>query len=147
MWAGPQLKRVFPSWFEKRHHCGAQISQQYYTFVGEWGGFLDQITSASGVFPGEIERCLWGTLKPQSFLRTNKGHFKSFLFTGADDDEEGLYSNHYFEGIDSSGRDIRIIRVQKMCVWWSSQLLAIANNCLKERGSIAFASSLSEMVP
>lgn len=111
---GVQLKRVFPRWFDKRHNCGAQVSQQYYAFVGEWGYFLDEITSSRGTFTGEIERCLWGTLEPHSFLRSSKGHYKSFLFMDAEEKED-IRTGHYFEGVHSSGREVRVIRMQRMC--------------------------------
>jgi hypothetical protein len=82
------LKRVFPRWFSNRELLssgkpGAQFVKFYRTFVSEWRYFLHCPTCTSLCrrlpYAGEIDRCLWGTLGPHSFLANNKSRYESFM--------------------------------------------------------------------
>ena len=92
---------------------GRSLSQQYYTFVGEWGYFLDEYASSKGSCPGELDHCLWNSLGPEHFLRKNKSRYKSFLFA-EDNNPEGVNISRYFDRIDEQGNEVQVIELQKL---------------------------------
>ncbi|KAI4248357.1 MAG: hypothetical protein LQ352_005928 [Teloschistes flavicans] len=67
-------RRTFPRWFTDSGHSGEKFVTDYNRFVDDWGYLLEQ-------YPGEIDRCLWGTLGPRSFLSGNAGRYDSFMYT------------------------------------------------------------------
>ncbi|OCL03472.1 hypothetical protein AOQ84DRAFT_433927 [Glonium stellatum] len=111
-WAGPQLRRVFPRWFVMNCELGRSLSQQYYTFVGEWGYFLGEHASSEGSCPGELDHCLWNSLGPEHFLHKNKSRYKSFLFAEKNN-PEGVDTSRYFNRIDEQGNEVQVIELQK----------------------------------
>jgi hypothetical protein len=57
--------------------------KHYRTFVSEWHYYLHCPTCSpmcrAMPYSGEIDRCFWGALGPQSFLATNKSRYQSFM--------------------------------------------------------------------
>ena len=83
IWVSPHSQeqrtgmRAFPEWFVRTHPAGVQIERQYESAVKEWGYFLDEASSAAGLFPGQLDLCLWGTLGKSNFLHTIPGKIKN----------------------------------------------------------------------
>ncbi|CZR51156.1 uncharacterized protein PAC_01031 [Phialocephala subalpina] len=78
------LKRVFPRWFTKtKGASGPVFEREYRAFVSEWRWFLHKPTCSSHcrntAHAGEVDRILWGTLGPQSFLSRSPGRYESFM--------------------------------------------------------------------
>ncbi|KAG9231383.1 hypothetical protein BJ875DRAFT_517370 [Amylocarpus encephaloides] len=84
------LKRVLPEWFttpttgdKSDVVAGKAFAKQYRNFVSEWRWFLHRPTCGShcrgDVYAGEIDRCLWETLGPTSFLSCRNGKYESFM--------------------------------------------------------------------
>ncbi|OCK82019.1 hypothetical protein K432DRAFT_433750 [Lepidopterella palustris CBS 459.81] len=113
VWAGPHLRRVFPRWFSTGHDLGKSLSQQYYSFVGEWGYFLDEYASSGGICSGELDRCLWTCLGQENFLHKAKSRFKSFVFTEKTSPED-YDLRRYFDSVDSQGNEIQVLELQRV---------------------------------
>ena len=76
-------KRVFPKWLSSQNSA-IKFSEHYRAFVSEWRTFLHCATchskSCNSVhYQGEIDRCLWRALGPDSFLSHNHGRYASFM--------------------------------------------------------------------
>ncbi len=113
--SGPGFKRVFPRWFVSLHACGNLLSHQYIEFVGEWGYMLDKYTASHGDFPGEINRCLWGTLGSQNFLYESSKRLtqsKSFSFLDLKQNEKEQHERCY-DRVNDSGDSLQTFRVHK----------------------------------
>ncbi|KUJ10194.1 uncharacterized protein LY89DRAFT_627632 [Mollisia scopiformis] len=113
--AGPGYKRVFPRWFSKHSADGDLLSHQYNEFLGEWALVLDKTTSSHGPFPGELSRCLWGTLGSQSFLYQSCKKLpqpKSFPFLARKETEKQQHERCY-DFVNASGDALQLFRVLK----------------------------------
>jgi hypothetical protein len=113
--SGPGFKRVFPRWFVSHHACGNLLSHQYIEFVGEWGYFLNRDTASHGQFPGEINRCLWGTLGSHNFLYESSKKLmqsKSFSFLDRKQNEKEQHERCY-DCVNDSGSSLQSFRVRK----------------------------------
>jgi hypothetical protein len=55
-----------PEWFRQSEE-GREITHQYEYFLAECSRLLQ--LGITGFFNGELERCFWGALEPNSFLR------------------------------------------------------------------------------
>ncbi|PQE08404.1 Zinc finger protein [Rutstroemia sp. NJR-2017a BBW] len=111
-WAGPHLKRVFPSWLQS--HCDQQLDIKYSTFVGEWGHVLDQVTNISGMYPGEIDRCLWGSLGSNNFLHKGPSKYRSFVFEDAESREISEGVHRFYDGVDVSGENYVVLKLENL---------------------------------
>ncbi|OTA78795.1 hypothetical protein M434DRAFT_38448 [Hypoxylon sp. CO27-5] len=69
---------AFPDWLSTKHCMGAQLYQNYQMVVKEWGYLLDSFLKVNGLLPGQLSRCLWGTLGTSNFLHRLPSEFKSF---------------------------------------------------------------------
>ncbi|KAM3069555.1 hypothetical protein ACMFMG_005658 [Clarireedia jacksonii] len=112
MWAGLHLRRVFPFWLQS--HCDQQLELKYSTFVGEWGHVLDEVTNISGQYPGEIDRCLWGSLGPKNFLHNGPSKYKSFRFEDAEQEETSEMPHRFYDAIDKSGENYVVLKLENL---------------------------------
>jgi hypothetical protein len=111
-WAGPHLRRVFPSWLQS--HCDQQLDLKYSAFVGEWGHVLDQVTNISGMYPGEIDRCLWGSLGSNNFLHNGPSKYKSFVFEDAEQRETSEVVHRFYDSVDVSGENYVVLKLENL---------------------------------
>jgi hypothetical protein len=110
------LKRVFPRWFSCRQPIGStkdcgSFSRNYRTFVAEWRWFIHQPTCTRhcrvAPYAGEVDRCLFGALGPQSFLSHNKDRYKSFMLANEVTGKKRLSSKKSRISVDGLGIDGR----------------------------------------
>lgn len=101
--------RVLPRWFTERHRCGEDLRLQYHSAIGEWGYYLDQISTITGTYPGQIDRCLWGSLGKSNFLHKIPSPFKSFAFENTDEALDS--STLFFEWVDESGKELCLFKL------------------------------------
>lgn len=106
---GRHLVRTFPRWFTEEHHCGEDLRLQYHSAVGEWGYYLDKISTITGTYPGQIDRCLWSSLGKSNFLYRIPSSFKSFAF----ENTAGplVPSALFYEWVDPSGKELYLFKL------------------------------------
>ncbi|CAG8959830.1 hypothetical protein HYFRA_00001738 [Hymenoscyphus fraxineus] len=106
-------RRAFPSWFSQK--CGKTLSQGYQSFVGEWGELLNEVTSHRGKHSGEIDRCFWGALGEEHFLRGSKSRYKSFMFK--EPSQKGAEHKSpmaYYDAVDSKGTSLAVLQLDSL---------------------------------
>ena len=103
-------KRVFPRWFARHSAEGCtDIARNYRSFTTQWNSILCGLNCIDRRFKGELDRCLWGALGPQSFLSNGQGRYSSFMLV----DEEGLCPENripYCAGISSDGSEAVVLK-------------------------------------
>ncbi|RDW66363.1 hypothetical protein BP6252_09998 [Coleophoma cylindrospora] len=107
---GKHLVRMFPRWFTESHDVGKQLRRQYEEAIGEWGFFLDRVSTIKGRFPGEIDRCLWGSLPKSSFLHNIQSQYKCFVLESKNTEEFHGLSSLTFDNVEAGGSYINLFR-------------------------------------
>ena len=107
-------KRVFPKWLSSRSSA-AKYAKQYRTFVSEWSKFLHCATCDTKIcnsahYQGEIDRCLWRALGPDSFLSHNHERYASFMLV-KNTDLRNNESALYYDGIAADGSEATVLRL------------------------------------
>ena len=107
-------KRVFPKWLASNNTAShSHFSQDYRSYISEWYNLLNCTTCDEPhcyshltikQLRGELDRCLWGALGPQSFLSCNHGRYTSFMLSDKDDSGSGVMPYH--EGISQDGTKV-----------------------------------------
>ncbi|KAJ0160553.1 hypothetical protein CTA2_7767 [Colletotrichum tanaceti] len=86
--------RAFPSLFSESD-TGAQLQEQYYEAIKEWGYFLGKHSCHGESYAGRIDLCLWGTLGkdyllyPMRRMSCWSQHLKSYKMQLAQDPARG----------------------------------------------------------
>jgi hypothetical protein len=76
---GVSVRRTLPNWVQQHE---PDLHRQYQAFQGQWCRILQSSLFES--FRGEIDRCFWGALGPESFLSSQthrKARYNSFEFS------------------------------------------------------------------
>ncbi|KAJ7492122.1 hypothetical protein FB451DRAFT_1217062 [Mycena latifolia] len=101
------LRRMFPAWFVAGTPAGMKLWRDFREFVHEWKYFLhcprlDDPTSITLPYTGELDRCWWPALDPQNFLSKLKCKYTTFRFQNSDLNPGG----QCFEGVGADGREL-----------------------------------------
>jgi hypothetical protein len=113
---GKHLIRGIPTPFTEHKTCEANIphpclkglGNQYYEAIAEWGYLFNSFTNLSGIFPGQIDKCLWGTLGKTSFLNKSKSRVKSYRLEGLESKRPDG-APRYFDTIVARDGEIRVM--------------------------------------
>ncbi|KAI8630261.1 hypothetical protein F5Y19DRAFT_429484 [Xylariaceae sp. FL1651] len=107
---GKHLIRMFPRWFTEKYDVGKQLRRHYEVAIGEWGFFLDKISTIKGLYPGEIDRCLWGTLPKSNFLHNLQSRYKCFILESKNAEEFQGLSSLTFDNVEAGGSYLCLFR-------------------------------------
>ncbi|KAI3326935.1 hypothetical protein HD806DRAFT_378066 [Xylariaceae sp. AK1471] len=107
---GKQLVRMFPRWFTDKYAIGTQLRRQYEAAIGEWGFFLDRISTIKGIYPGEIDRCLWGSLPKSNFLHNLQCRYKCFALESKNAEEFQGLSSLTFDNVEVGSSYLHLFR-------------------------------------
>ncbi len=106
-------RRTFPRWFTESGPRGQKYVSDYTRFVDNWGYLL-------GSNKGDIDRCLWGTLGPRSFLSGNTGRYSSYMYVDIDEPYESS-PYLYYDGVAADGSGCVVMRVDARSVAYVAQ--------------------------
>lgn len=86
----------------------------YQTFVGEWGHVLNSITTYSGPYPGEIDRCFYGALGSRNFLQKSQSRYKSFVLEECQTGNTPAMTARYYDGVDEKGQSMTVLKLESL---------------------------------
>lgn len=100
------VKKNLPEWLRDFDEEDS-LHHYYQRFIGEWGTFLQLgITEFQN---GELDRCFWGALGPESFLSANRKleRYRSFQFAP----ETPSLGQRFYESVCDSGSRLMVCKV------------------------------------
>ncbi|TKW49344.1 hypothetical protein CTA1_9024 [Colletotrichum tanaceti] len=97
-------RKSFPRWFTKQHHSRNVLDEQLKHALQEWFLTLAVDNFRHGLYPGQIDRCLWSTLPRKNFLHKAPCSFKAFVleksgFEGLSD-TDSVYQRTNLQGTE-----------------------------------------------
>ena len=116
------MKKILPAC--AKDISDAQILPQFNDFLYEWSEFLQ--LGLTSEFNGEIDRCFWGALGPEHFLRLGQERYHSFHFASPQTASDASYSTEnvcFFHSLTPDGQELVLCRVQ------SSKYVARLEDC------------------